>query len=209
MYTLGDRSQLQAHVIKTGQHKLAKEHQEVIDWINTTFDVRVLDFYFEMKQKQLVHLILEDVKTLQSNRDAAKAIAGRFLQYFKSNSGKTDDVTKGDAFSSSTNPFPEIIVTYRPLDVPDSEVISKIIQDEKYAALKTFENVWTMSMGVIFYYTDREVKENETNGMSDKISKTIEAIDAKYADGQSASYRFDSKESFDRDYQSNWHYYWQ
>lgn len=102
MYTLSDIAQLQAHVIKKGQHKLAKEHQAIVDWINKEFDVRVFDFFCEKKERQMVHLILDDVTKIQSDRNATKAIADHFLKYFKSNP-RTSDVTKSDVFPAGTN----------------------------------------------------------------------------------------------------------
>jgi hypothetical protein len=92
------------------------------------------------------------------------------------------------------------------------------LDDDQRAILKTFESVWTMSQAVVFYYTDAQVKENLINGTSARIIEALGQVAEKYGFepgtsynygfNRGSSYRFDSKESFDRDYESNWYYYW-
>src|SRR5438045_1143748 len=94
MYTPGDKSQFIALAIKNGKHKSDAADKKILDWITDQFDVRALHFFRETRsEQQLVHLILDtpgDVKKLQSDQTSGKAIAEKF-------------------------PFPEVIVTYRPL----------------------------------------------------------------------------------------------
>ena len=176
-------------------YTLAVKDQEIRDWIKKEFQVNVLYVFLEnRKNKQLVHLILEtgqDVKTMQADRATNAVIAERFLKYFK-----------------STDPSPEIIITYRPLKDIDAKLISEMRDDEKRQVLKNFESVWTISMDVIFYFTDAQVKENNANGISSKISEALNEVTKRYGSDQGSPYRFDSKECFDRDYESNWYYYW-
>ena len=229
MYTLTDQSQLQAWEILNGNFKLATAHQELMDWITKQFGVRALDFYCETKAaskglpKQLVHVIIEtveDVKKMQAHHADNAAIAERFLDYFKSahSPGTIADPLKSTDLSFETNPFPKIIVTYRPLKNLTGKTRQEMMNDDERAILKTFESVWTMSQAVVFYYTDAQVKENLTNGTSARISEALGRVAEKYGfdPGSSynygfnggSSYRFDSKETFDRDYESKWHYYW-
>jgi hypothetical protein len=219
MYTLTDKSQFQAWAIKQGKHKLATVHREIMDWITKQFGVRALDFSCETREtskgsaQQLVHVILEtaeDVKQMQGNRAANTMIAERFLQYFKSADldNAIPDPLKNNVFPLETNPFPEIIVTYRPVKELDGEILKEMREDEKRAILETFESVWTISLTVVFYYTDAQVKENMTNGISTKICEELEQADKKYEFNPGYPYRFDSKESFDRDYSGNWYYFW-
>jgi hypothetical protein len=93
--------------------------------------------------------------------------------------------------------------------------LQEMLDDEERAILKTFESVWTMSQAVIFYYTDAQIKENLTNGISARINEVLGRVAEKYGFDRgspysfdSKQYRFDSKETFDRDYESNWYYYW-
>ncbi|HWA35763.1 MAG TPA: hypothetical protein VG737_16585 [Cyclobacteriaceae bacterium] len=217
MYTISDKSQFQARAIKQGEHSLATAHQEIVDWISKEFNVRTLDFSCEKRSttkshQQLVHIILDtaaDVKKLQADHSARPIIGERFLNYFMSeNAHATMDSLKRDVYPQATTPYPEVIVTYRPLKDLDSKIIEEMLDDERREILKNFENVWTISMYVIFYYTDAQIKENEANGTSAKITEAIGQLDEKYGMRRPAPYRFDSKESFDRDYESKWHYYW-
>ena len=86
--------------------------------------------------------------------------------------------------------------------------MEKMLDDERRAILKTFESVWTISQSVVFYYTDAQVKENLANGTSARINEALGQPAVKYEFERGSSYHFDSKESFDRDYESNWYYYW-
>ncbi len=219
MYTLTDQSQFQAQAIKQGKHKLATVHLELMDWITNQFGVRTLDFCCETRKtskgspQQLVHVTLdtlEDVKKMQINRIDNILITERFLKYFKSadSNNSIQDPLKSTVFPIETHPFPEIIVTYRPLQQLDRKIVEEMLDDEIRAILKTFESVWTISQSVVFYYTDAQVKENLTNGTSAKITELLGQADEKYGFKRGYPYRFDSKESFDRDYESNWYYYW-
>ncbi len=230
MFTLTDKSHFQAGAIEQGKHKLAAVHQEIMDWMTKQFGVRALDFYCERRDtskglpQQLVHVILdtvEDVKQMQANRDHNTLIVERFLKYFKStpSDNPIPDPLKSNVFPVETNPFPEIIVTYRPLKNLTVKVMQEMLDDEERAILKTFESVWTISQAVVFFYTDAQVKENGANGISARITEALGQAAEKYGFDRGSSfsfdsidrsspYRFDSKETFDRDYESNWYYYW-
>lgn len=219
MYTPTDRSQFQAWAIQQGNHQLVATHQTITDWISKQFGVLALDFCFERREttkglsQQLVHVIVEtadDVKRLQSNRVGNKLVGERFLEYFKSADvgNYVFDPTKSNVFPAETNPFPEIIVTYRPLKPPTEEMRQKMLDDEVRTTLKAFSSVWTISQNVIFYYTAAQVKDNETDGTSTKINQALEQVSKKYGFAPGSSCSFDSKESFDRNYESNWYYYW-
>jgi hypothetical protein len=126
----------------------------------------------------------------------------------RSAASQNQDPLKGDVFPGETDSFPEVVVTYRPLKDLGSKIWSEMHEEEQQAVLKTFESVWTKSMGVIFYYTDQQVKENLANGTSAKINEALGKVSSKYYSAPGSPYRFDSKEAFDRDYESKWHYYW-
>jgi hypothetical protein len=218
MYTLADKSRFQAKAIAQGRHSLAVEQQRIMDWIRKQYDVHALDFYCETRdtskgvRQQLVHVILntaEDVKRMQA-RGSSPEVLERFLKYFTSveSSNPISDPLKRNVFPAETDPFPEIIVTYRPLKELTLEILEQMLDDEKRAILKTIECVWTISQTVIFYYTEAQVKENLANDISKRIIAQLRHVDGKYGSKRSASYTFDSKEVFDRDYESNWYYYW-
>jgi hypothetical protein len=218
MHTLADKSQFQAWTIVKGRHKLAVEHQEIMDWVSKQFDVHALDFYCETRvnsksaQQQLVHVILntvEDVKRMQAHGNNPE-VAEHFSKYFKSVASHNPmlDPLKSEVLAGEKGPSSEIIVTYRPLKELAREILDEMLDDEKRAILKTFECVWTISQTIIFYYTEAQVKENLANGISKKIIEQLRRTDEKYGSNRSATYGFDSKEVFDRDYESNWYYYW-
>lgn len=214
MYTLTDKSQVQASAIKSGRHKLAPGDQEVLDWISGQFGVKALDFSCETRRttehpQQLVHVILEgpdEVKKMQADRTGCLSIADRFLGYFKSASPL--DPLKRDVLTIETLSTSDIIVTYRPFKEPSRGVWEEIFADEKRAVLKTYQDAWVLSQTVVFYFTDAQIKENDANGTSAQITQALHSVERMFGLVKLSEYRFDSKETFDRDYQSNWYYYW-
>jgi hypothetical protein len=225
MDTLTDKSQFQAWTIKQGTYKLANVQLEIMEWITKQFGVNALDFCCETRKtskgppQQLIHVILEtvdDVKRMQADHAGKTMITERFSEYFKSTDPNNSfDPLKSDVFPVETSPFPEIIVTYRPLKELSVKLLQEMMDEEKRAVLKTFESVWTMSMAVVFYYTDAQVKENLANGTSSRINEALKQVAEKYgfdrispSSFDSKEIFFDSKESFDRDYEGQWHYYW-
>lgn len=218
MHHLSEKSQFQAFCIQQGRHRLANGHQELMDWISKEFGVRALDFSCETKgnangnSKQLIHLILEtpaDLKRIQADRTAQEMITARFVKYLNSADAQgTTDPLKRDIFPIEMQPTAALVVTYRPLKKFDEAVLKELLEDEKRAILQKFECVWTMSQSVIFFYTDAQLQENQLNGLAAKISEELLKAERKCASEHNSVFSFDSKESFDRDYEGKWHYYW-
>src|ERR1700752_2535045 len=161
-YGLPDKLQFQAAALKKGKCKLANVHQEIMDWISGQFNVRALDFLCEKREdpksslQQVIHIVLEtadQVKSMHANRADAALVTERFLKYFTSGNSKATDPLKRDVFPSQPLPYPEIIVTYRPLKALSREVLEEMLADEKRAVLTTFESVWTISQQVVFFFT--------------------------------------------------------
>jgi hypothetical protein len=217
-YSLIDKLQFQASLIHQGKIQHAENHQALINWVKNEYGVIILDFCFEKNKsgsvstKQMIHLVLEtveDVNKLKSKNQIRVEMAEKFLTDFKLNSKiATLDCLKNDIFPSDTNPFPQIIFTLRPLEKLPIEILKKMLDDEISSALEQFQTVWTISQNIIFYYTDLQLSENKTNGLSDKILELLGNLCKKYDIAPRSPHNFDSKECFDRDYQSNWYYYW-
>lgn len=220
MNALSDHVQFQTQAIKLGAFQLDRPAQEFIDWISKELDVLALNFCTEMRtpangsQQQLVHLILdkaEDVQRIQSDHSRRAAIQDRFLLYIQSSPTKIplNDPLKQNIFPLETHPFPTIVLTCRPFQEVNSAAVKAMYEEEKDAFLKTSESVWTISVDVVFYFTDAQIQENLENGVSAQIAARLSEIAQKYGFSPPSSYQFDSKESFDRDHQGNWHHYWQ
>ncbi|NOT74214.1 MAG: hypothetical protein HOP08_04740 [Cyclobacteriaceae bacterium] len=216
MITIPDKSQFQAWAIKLGKHTLPPESLEIMQWISKQFGVSALDFYCEKREtpkgsQQVVHLILEsgeDIKKINADRANTVLITERFLKYFTTAKSLNTDPTKADVFPADTNPFPKVIITFRPFKDVDNKIFKEMMEEERRAILDTFGNVWTVSMNVIFYYTDAQIKENLENGVSAKIIEAMDQLEKRYDYTSAYPYRFDSKEYFDHGCEGKWHYYW-
>lgn len=231
MYHPTDKSYRQARAIKTGKHKLHPVHQQLIDAVSKQFNVKALDFYCYTKEtsagykQQAVCIIVEtkaECQIFDTPSNYAQLIR-MFMPYLLSDDKvvKRIDPLKRDVFPATLKPFPEVIAGFHALE--DIEAI--IARTKAAEAIKTIGNdypvqIWSVTLyndnqnTIIFYFTDRQKTENESNGFNDIIRKRVLEELKKYDDfgffgTHSLSLYFDSKESFDRDYQSNWHYYFQ
>ncbi|WP_133259575.1 hypothetical protein [Pseudochryseolinea flava] len=224
MYNTTDKSYRQARAIKAGTYRLPLVYQDFVDWLSRQFNVSVLDFACETKEtskglkQQLLYVIVErvsDAARLESDRGNDIRIAHEFVSYFSSldAEARTIDPLKSNVFALNTDPYPEVIIAYRPLEEIEKKIVDEKIKSECHAVIRKYGEVWTMSDNVIFFYTDQQVMENQINGEAKKLLQEILSIMKKYDEfgyfgTHSLSFRFDSKESFDRDFQGNWYYYW-
>jgi len=83
---------------------------------------------------------------------------------------------------------------------------SEINNEEIWAIVKAFNTA------VFFFYTNEQVRRNEYDGMREKLSlKYFELVkqfdEFDYFKKDDFSINLDSKETFDKDYQGNWYYY--
>lgn len=231
MYNPTDKSYIQARAIKTGKHKLSIAHQQLVDWVSQQFDVNALDFTCETREtsmgyrQQFISIILETKSECQKieTRNNQVEIAKKFMAYFTSAEAALNngDQLKNSVFPVNDKPFPEIIVGFHSLEEIELKIAKKKVGEKFQAFHKKYKNhIWLInSMSdnqhpIVFYHTDLQVNENRVNGITqticDDFLKELKKHDEfNYFGQHSISIRFDSKESFDRDFQSNWHYYFQ
>lgn len=224
MYNSTDKSYKRARAIKKGEFKLAPIHQEFVDRASKLLSINVLDFELETKEthkgykQQVVGLIIdriEDSERLRNNVSIQQVIAQRFIAYMSSTSEKerSSDTLKKDVWPLTINPYPEILVFFYPLERVEKSLAEIKIKDEWVKTLETFPEFWTLSQDVIFLQTDEQLQNCKAIGLEDKLINAYLQLIKKhdefgYLGAHSVSLRFDSKESFDRNYNGNWYYYW-
>lgn len=223
MYNASDKSYLQTRAIKRGQHKLIPTHQQLVDWIKDTLNINVLDFTCETKEtsagyrQQMLFIIIEtfsDEKKV-STQENEDLIREKFMEYFTLNDPviRNFDPLKKDIFPLTNGSFPETLICFRPLEEIELKIAKEKVRKDLTFIEKYKEHVWRYDIETVFYYTDAQVKENRQNGISQAIENELLENYKKYDEfnyfgSHSIAIVFDSKETFDRDFEGkDWVYY--
>jgi hypothetical protein len=224
MYNPTDKSYLQACAIKRGGYQLDSEAQEIVDWISNRYQVKALDFTLEkvltsMNYKlQRIGIILErEEECDRMEKQDRTEIVNQFLNYFRQQHSKKDKL-KIEFFRTEDDTYPEIVFGFHALETIETQVAYEKATEEIRDLEKQFPDVWSFSQNwhywTIFYYTDQQWKDNETNGTTQKIKDSILGILKKYdtfglIDEKALKYViFDSKQNLDENYSGNIYYYY-
>jgi hypothetical protein len=224
MYSAKDKSHQRARAIKKGEYKLNPAHQQFVDWASDLLGTKVLDFELETKEtskgykQQIVAIIVEriaDEERLEKDYGKQQVIAQRYITYLSSTPEivRRTDPLKKDAWPITINPYPEILVFFYPLERVEKSIAETNIKADWEKTLTTFPEFWTLSQDVIFLHTNEQCANRASSGLEAKLTeaylKLIKRYDEfGYLGVHSISFRFDTKESFDKNYDGNWYYYW-
>ncbi len=224
MYNSTDKSYKRAVAIKKGEYKPDPVHQEFVDWATNLLSVKIIDFELAAKEtsksykQQVVALIverIEDEERLEKDYVKQQVIAQRFIAYLSSTSPAAlkADPLKKDVWPITMNPYPEMLVFFYALERIEKAKAETSIKAEWEKTLATFPEFWILSEDVIFLYTNDQCANRVSSGLESKLSEAYLLLIKKYDEfgylgAHSISFRFDSKESFDKNYDGNWYYYW-
>jgi len=225
MYNTTDDIYILTDKIRKRTHQLLPHDIAMVNWLNTTCGINVLNFYFHTVQTSVgykqQHVVIIVQSIIEEKNMPGKAnynsIIEKFHQYFDENKPAKNDDTKRKIYPRINGIYPETAISFTAMEVIDVKVASTELNKNIDGILQSVENVWVISNNgewkTVFYYTDEQLKQNEGNGNSQKIRDLVLAEIKKndfYGDfgAHSIKLLFDSKESFDRDYEGKWHYYY-
>jgi hypothetical protein len=236
MIMTSDKDFQETKLIKSGKRQISFPFDELAKWIDNTYNVKVINIYGDTIDKgkrpriNVVCEYLSDVIKFHtgfskiSNFDLIKqkTIAEKFVEILESvshnpNTGFIDKIKRfGNHWMNAFN----LLVVFS-----DFESIAKIdanesISEKEITNLKRkLKNkyLWAISRcfsGVtFFFYTDDQVKMFTADGTKENYTieyfnllKQYDQFD--YFKRDSFSISFDSKENFDKNYESNWFYYY-
>ena len=214
--------------IMLGQKTINPDFKELADWIDRTYDVRTINIIYDTfisarrKQSRLQicfefereTLKFRDDTRINFDTDKQTAIATKFKEILRMKNGLTGFIR------SSRYVTDNILIVFSAFQpVARIEANEKIPQEKVKELQKELDNpdLWLISKafgGVTFFlYLDDQVRKYEGSKTkkhwTDKYFDLLERYDEfKYFNRKDFSINLDSKENFDKNYESNWYYYY-
>jgi hypothetical protein len=228
-----DPDYLDSKLVKQGVKKLDPIFQELADWINQKFDTPVLNIYYDKidvdKNRPRLSIIFEYYQSVEKFRDQIgnyetekqNLIANQFRHVLKSKLIPSRSFfdrlfKKSYASQFDTDRLLVIFTAFEP--IAREEVNHKIPQAEidNLKQELTSKNVWEIyrefATTTYFFYTDKQIEDYKADGTTQMMTQQYFDILKKYYEfdyikPDTYFLTFDSKENFDKNFESNWFWY--
>ncbi len=222
-----DKAYLETKRILQGIEKMKAEFLPLAAWIDKTYDVKTVNIIYDVVDNSIPRIQIcfefeeEKNKFLSQgityfDKENQEAIGNKFVEII---------TQQGLAASGELNPngiylTDNVFVIYGAFEpVAKIETGYKIKNEQTEQLLQSLNNedIWTISIGfahpTFFLYTDSKVKEYDTPEIkamwADKYYDFIRPFDEfGYIKRNNIQILMDSKENFDKNYDSNWYYYY-
>jgi hypothetical protein len=228
-----DPDYLDTKLVKQGAKQLDPIFQELADWIHQKFDTPVLNIYYDKidtdKDRPRLSIIFEYYQNVEKFRDhignydteKQNFIADQFRKILKSKSIPNRSFfdklfKKSQASQFDTDRLLVIFTAFEP--IAREEVNNNILQVELDTLKQelTSKNVWEIyrefATTTYFFYTDKQIEDYTADGTTKimiqqyfDILKKYDEFD--YIKPDTYFLTFDSKENFDKNFESNWFWY--
>ena len=228
-----DPDYLDTKLVKQGVKTLDPVFQELADWINQKFDTPVLNIYYHKIEVHTntprLNIIFEyyhdsiKYRDQIGNFDSGKQmmVAAKFKQILSGNTYANNNFfarifNKLKALKFDTEKPLVIFDEFEP--VAREEINAKIPQKEidRLKQELASKNVWEIyrefATTTYFFYTDKQIEDYKTDGTTQKMTQQYFDILKKYDEfdyikSDTNFLAFDSKENFDKNFESNWFWY--
>jgi len=223
MIVASDRDYLETRLIKRGIRSINPDFASLAQWINDYYRVKVLNIFYDKIQvayawQPRVNIIFEhQEEELQFRHgvlgnfdsDKQKIISQKFRE-LAVNSGRASTKYDGRNLLVIFSSFIRVAKDDANSAIPDAEI--ELFKKE-FSSL----NIWEVSRfgasTTIFVHTDTQAKEAASDTLVQELTQRYFILLKKYDEfdyfgWESFSLEIDSKENFDRNYESNWYYYY-
>lgn len=228
MIISSDPDYLDTKLVKQGVKKIDSTFQELADWIDLNFETKVLNVYYELikinKNQPRLSIIFEfeeEAKKFKNENGFTdeykeKIIIDKLIEITDNKKTLLQKISKLPAFKFRTDRLFVIFDAFEP--IARQEVNRRIPQTDIDNLKQDLEskNIWEIyrefEMTTFFFHTDLQIQEYNNDGTIELIKrryyellKLYDAFDYfKFNDNFIA---FDSKENFDKNFESNWFWY--
>jgi hypothetical protein len=229
-----DKEYTQTKRIILGTERMRPEFVPLAKWIDKTFDVRTINIVYDTLdnktpriqicfeyEKEKNKFLTHDISYFDKSKQ--KVIGQKFSEIIKHQGLSKNNSSISNIFGLNKNGIyltDNVFVIYGAFEpVAKLEATYKITQKQTEEFIKSFNNkdIWTISIGftipTFFVFTDEKVKEYEKreikSAWADKYYDFVKPFDEfNYFKRTDIQVYIDSKENFDKNYESNWYYYY-
>jgi hypothetical protein len=234
MTNINDDNYKETKLIKQGNRTIKPEFIELVEWINKTFDVSVLNIVYNIpddkKNTPRLQIIFEfevdelkfrDGRLGNFDDEKQKMVAAQFSLFVKKGT-KEDSIIRKlikriKSLKYKTENLFVVFTSFELLAMEDinlsiSEFEIKELKKElrpKLRLWKIYQQRWRI---IFFFYTNKEIEEHSKDGTKEFLSKKylnlLKVYDefGYFKEGK-YSVDLDSKENFDKTFKSSWFYY--
>lgn len=229
-----DKEYTQTKRIILGTEKMKAEFVPLADWIDKTYDVKTINIIYDTLdnktpriqicfefEKEKNKFLTQDISYFDKTKQ--KAIGEKFGETIKQQGLSKSNNSISKIFSSNNNGIyltDDVFVIYGAFEpIAKIEATYKITKELTDQFINSFHNkdIWTISIGftipTFFMFTDKKVKEYDRPEIkeiwADKYYEFVKPFDEfNYFNRDNIQVLIDSKENFDKNYESNWYYYY-
>lgn len=229
-----DKEYTQTKRIILGTERMKPEFVPLAEWIDQTFDVKTINIIYDTLdnktpriqicfeyEKEKNKFLTHDISYFDKSKQ--KAIGEKFTEIIKQQGLSKNNGSFSNIFGLNKNGIyltDNVFVIYGAFEpIAKLEATYKITQKQTEEFIKSFDNkdIWTISIGftipTFFMFTDEKIKEYDKPEIKtmweDKYFDFVKPFDEfNYFKRTDIQVYLDSKENFDKNYQSNWYYYY-
>lgn len=231
MYT--DKDYKETKLIKQGKNLMNVDFVELADWINNTYDSKVINIYYDTIQGKVdrprLTIIFEYQKDELKFRDGfvgnydsekQRIIADKFDRFVNNQLTDSTSLIKkliGNAHKKYNTK--DLFVAFGSFEPIAKDEANSIIPESVITNFKdelAINDLWTIyrqfSGTTFFFYTDNQIEQYTENGTKDILTEKYFNLlkdydEFNYFKRDSFVINFDSKENFDNNFKSSWFYY--
>jgi hypothetical protein len=229
-----DKEYTQTKRIILGTERMKPEFVPLAEWIDKTYDVKTINIIYDTLdnktprvqicfeyEKEKNKFLTHDISYFDKSKQ--KVIGQKFSEIIKQQGLSKNNSSISNIFGLNKNGIyltDNVFVIYGAFEpVAKLEATYKITQKQTEEFIKSFDNkdIWTISIGftipTFFMFTDEKVKEYDKpeikSAWADKYYDFVKPFDEfNYFKRTDIQVYLDSKENFDKNYESNWYYYY-
>lgn len=229
-----DKEYTQTKRIILGTERMKPEFVPLAEWIDKTYDVKTINIIYDLLdnktpriqicfeyEKEKNKFLTHDISYFDKSKQ--KAIGEKFTEIIKQQGLSESNGSFSNIFGLNKNGIyltDNVFVIYGAFEpIAKIEATYIITQKQTEEFFKSFENkdIWTISIGftipTFFMFTDEKVKEYDKpeikSAWADKYFDFVKPFDEfNYFKRNDIQVYLDSKENFDKNYDSNWYYYY-
>lgn len=195
---------------------------ELSDWFLSTFAVRILNIHFTKptlikSNKYVLSIIFESSHDYQKMYHEPYHIPPRIEEYVAQIKEEFRQLALKYQYATESQLASMFINYYDFAQETKTDINHKAIRELIIQIKEKYGMVWNISSAgdsgpVVFYYSDKDITENMTNGISKMIAEDCFLILKKYDEldfltRENMDIKFDSKEHVDLNFQGSLFYY--